>query len=212
MTGTGLLRGPGVLFVEDFDEVARIEDEPPEIIAPHYSAEDLEAAREEGRAAGAEEARSDCEVIQSALCAAALAAIGDGLASARDQVKRVAESRAEEIAAAILALLGAALPAAASRLAPQEITALLDMLLPPLCQMPEVRVRVHPDLLERISAHVAIYDGVTAIADAALAPPDVAVTWQDGHARRDWAELWAQLTTALAPFELAAGLAQHAGG
>ena len=73
----------GVLFVEDFDEIPARADEHPEIIAPVYRAEDVEDAREEGRIAGAEEARADQEAIQTALCNAALAAIGDGLANAR---------------------------------------------------------------------------------------------------------------------------------
>ncbi len=216
MSDTEYFSGAGVLFIEDFDEEPAPPqpaiEAPPEPAPIVYTAEDMEMARQEGRLLGAEEARTDHEAMQSALCNAALAAIGDGLASGRADAARVAETRAQDIAAAVLALLGAALPATASRLATQEIDALLEALLPPLSHAPGVRVRVHPDMLEAISARLSAYDGVSAHADAAMAPSDVAIVWQDGQARRDWAALWAQITTALTPFALPAELAQPLGG
>ena len=202
----------GVLFVEDFDELAPRADEHPEIIAPVYRAEDVEDAREEGRIAGAEEARADHDAIQTALCNAALAAIGDGLASARADAAMVAEARAAEIGGAMLALLGAALPAATARLAPQEVAALLTALLPPLAHTPNVTLRVHPCVFAGLSAHLAGFAGVTAHEDDTLAPGDVVLKWQDGEARRDWASLWAQLSVALTPFEIPAALPATHGG
>lgn len=202
----------GVLFVEDFDEAPHRVDDRPEIIAPPvYCAEDVEDAREEGRLAGGEEARADQEAIQTALCNAALAAIGDGLAIGRADAALVAERRAEDIGGAMLALLGAALPAAAARLAPQEVAALLAALLPPLAHTPNVRVRVHPSVFGGISGQLATFAGVTAQEDGTLAPSDVTLTWQDGEARRDWAAIWAQLSVALTPFQIPATLPQTTG-
>ncbi len=201
----------GVFFVEDFDEVPARVDEHRSVAAPVYLAEDVEEAREEGRLAGAEEARADQHAIQAALCNAALAAIGDGLANARADAELVAERRAEEIGGAMLALLGAALPAAAARLAPQEVAALLAALLPPLAHTPNVCVRVHPAVLDGIRAQLAGYSGVKAMGDETLAPSDVALVWQDGEARRDWAALWAQISVALAPFAIPATLPQTTG-
>ena len=216
MNDTDYFSSAGVLFIEDFDEEpAPTQPSPDPVLemAPiNYTAEDIEIARQEGRLLGAEEARTDHEATQSALCNAALGAIGEGLANARADAAQMAEACAREIAAAMLSLLGAALPATAARLAPQEIGALLTAVLPPLSHTPGVRVRVHPDMLEAISAQLSAYDGVFAQADATLAPPDVAITWQDGHARRDWAAIWGKLAIALAPFELPAELAQHKGG
>jgi flagellar biosynthesis/type III secretory pathway protein FliH len=195
----------GILFVEDFDTPpprnAPGRDRP-EIIAPVYTAEDVETAREEGRAAGMDDARAEHHAVQEALCTAALAAIGEALATARDDAGAVAERIGTALSGAILALLTTALPATAAKLAPAEIAALLAALLPPLSQTPGVAVRVHPDLLPYIAGQLSAFGDVTATGDANLAPSDVAIAWRDGHARRDWQALWTNITAALAPFGL----------
>ena len=193
----------GVLYAEDFDDIPpRAGRDAPEIIAPSYSADDVDLARDQGHAAGLEEARAEHAIVQTALCNAALTAIGDAIVQGRADASAVSRHMANDIAGTLLALLRAALPATAARLAPAEVTALLEVLLPPLSQAPGVTVRVHPSLLENISAQLSRFPGVTVSGDAALSPSDVAVTWEDGHARRDWATLWTHITTALAPFAL----------
>ncbi len=84
---------------------------------------------------------------------------------------------ADDIAATLLALLHAALPATTARLAPAEISALL-----PLRREPGVTLRVHPDILPFIATQCAGFTDLTAAADPALAPSDVIVTWRDGEA------------------------------
>jgi flagellar biosynthesis/type III secretory pathway protein FliH len=196
----------GVLYAEDFDEPPPGR-EAPEIIAPGYSADDVDLAREEGHAAGLEEARAEHTTIHSALCSAALTAIGDAIARGRADAAEVGRQMAEEIAGTLLALLRAALPATAARLAADEIAALLAILLPPLSQAPCVTVRVHPSLLSSVAEQLESFPGVSASGDPKLAPSDVTVAWEDGHARRDWTTLWRQITTALAPFGLPADIA-----
>jgi hypothetical protein len=203
----------GVLFIEDFDDPPQDgRGDRPEIIAPCYTAEDVEAAREEGRLAGIEEARADHDVVQSALCNAALTAIGEALDASRADAGAVAEKIGASIAGTVLALLTAALPATAAKLAPAEINALLAALLPPLSETPNVAVRVHPDVLPDIAHQLGAFSSVVASGDASMAPSDVAIAWRDGNgregsARRDWAALWVQITDALAPFGLPAHLA-----
>jgi flagellar biosynthesis/type III secretory pathway protein FliH len=202
---------PNVLYIEDFDEVlAAPEPRPqdtPEIIAPGYSAEDVESARDEGRAAGLEEARTERDAIQAALRTAALTAIADGLAAARADAAAIAARAADDIAGAMLALLSACLPATAAKLAQDEVTALLRALLPPLAREPGVSISVHPDLLPAITGHVAGFGDVTVAADGSLAASDVIIAWRDGQAKRDWAALWRDVTAALAPFPFPAEFA-----
>jgi flagellar biosynthesis/type III secretory pathway protein FliH len=202
---------PNVLYIEDFDELfATPEPRPqdtPEIIAPGYTADDVETAREEGRAAGLEEARTEHDAIQSALRTAALTAIADGLAAARADAAAIATRAADDIAGAMLALLSACLPATAAKLAPDEVNALLRALLPPLAREPGVTITVHPDLLPAIADHAATLSDVTVAGDAALAASDVTIAWRDGQARRDWAALWRDVGQALAPFPLPAEFA-----
>jgi len=194
---------PGVLFIEDFDERPRpLAIEAPEIIAPGYAAEDIEAAREEGRLAALE----DHAALHTGLCTAALTAIADHMENARAEAQQAAARNAEDIANAMLALLKTALPATAARLAAAEVQALTASLLPPLAREPGVELRVHPTVQPFISTSLCdtmpnLHD-VTIHSDASLAPSDVTITWRDGLAKRDWVALWKQVGEALAPFSL----------
>jgi flagellar biosynthesis/type III secretory pathway protein FliH len=200
-----------VLYIEDFDEVFAAPDprlqDTPEIIAPGYTAEDVESARDEGRAAGLEDARTEQDAIQVALRTAALAAIADGLSAGRADAAAIAGRAADDIAGAMLALLSACLPATAAKLAQDEVSALLHALLPPLSREPGVTITVHPDLLAAITGDVAAFSDVTVAADPSLAASDVTIAWRDGQAKRDWAALWRDVTAALAPFPLPAEFA-----
>jgi flagellar biosynthesis/type III secretory pathway protein FliH len=192
-----------VLFIEDFDERPRAPAiEAPEIIAPGYAAEDIEAAREEGRLA----ALDDHAALHTSLCTAALTAIADHIESARTAMQDAAARNADDIANAMLALLKTTLPATAARVATAEVQALTAMLLPPLARQPGVELRVHPTVHPFISTtlceKVANLPDVTIHSDASLAPSDVTLTWHDGMAKRDWAALWKQVSEALSPFSL----------
>jgi len=201
---------PAILFVDDFDHP----DPPPaaappepEYIEPVFTAADMEAAREAGHAAGLEEARTEHHAVQAQLCAAAMTAIGDALAATRQDAEAIATRTAEDLAAAMLALLQAALPAASEALAGQELTALLAAILPPLKREPAVQLRLHPDMLPDISAdlHARFPEyaaRLTISADAALARADATVIWEDGEMRRDTSQLWNDIRTALAPYQL----------
>jgi hypothetical protein len=203
-------RAPGILFVEDFDQ--KPVDPPdetaePEIIAPVFTEADMDAAREAGRQAGLLEARTEHHAVQSQLCAAAMAAIGDALAATRGDAEAVAQSVAEDAASAMLALLQAALPAAADALAGSEVVALLAVLLPALRREPDVEVRLHPDALpgvaDELNGIFANYAGrLTLTADGTLAPADAKIVWQGGEAVRDTAKLWNDIRTALLPYAL----------
>jgi flagellar biosynthesis/type III secretory pathway protein FliH len=199
----------GILYVEDFDAPAVQAVAPAAPEAPSLSPADIDAARAEGRAAGLAEARTEQAAIQAELRTAAMVAIGDALGSARAEAARVAHAMADELAATLLALLQAALPAAAATAAGQEISALVAALLPGLKREPTASIHVHPDLLGEIAAALQTlwpdHGGRLALLpDAALAEPDVRVTWEDGEARRDTRALWQSLREALAPYGLPA--------
>jgi flagellar assembly protein FliH len=197
----------GILYVEDFDAPAEQAAAPVAPEAPSLSQADIEAARTEGHAAGLAEARTEQAAIQAELRTAALVAIGDALGSARAEAARVAHAMADELAATLLALVQAALPAAAATASGQDITALVAALLPGLKREPTASIHVHPDLLGDIAAALQTlwpdHGGRLAmLSDAALAQPDVRVTWEDGEARRDTRALWQDLRAALAPYKL----------
>jgi flagellar biosynthesis/type III secretory pathway protein FliH len=199
---------PGILYVEDFDAPApRERQSVPDIITPSFSHGELEAAREEGFKAGLATAQGEHHMLQTELRTAAMTAIGEALAAARGEAAVVAQRMAGELAATVLALVQAALPAAAATLAGGEIAALLACVLPPMKREPVLAVRVHPELCEETEAAIARiwpdhHMRVTIAADTALAPSDVVVTWQEGEARRDTGSLWEALRAALAPCAL----------
>jgi flagellar biosynthesis/type III secretory pathway protein FliH len=198
----------GILYVEDFDAPA-VADTPvaPDIVTPRITAEDVDAARAQGRQAGLTEARAELAAVQAELRTAALTTIGDALGSARADAARIAHGMADELAALVLALVQAALPAAAAALGGQEIVGLVAALLPGLKREPNAAIHVHPALLGEIGLALQAlwpdHGGKLAVMpDATLAEGDVRVTWEEGEARRDTPALWQGLRAALAPYGL----------
>jgi flagellar biosynthesis/type III secretory pathway protein FliH len=201
--------GPGILYVEDFDAPPPRDRRAPDIITPSFTHAELEAAREEGFKAGLATAQGEHHAVQTELRTAALTAIGEALAAARGEAAAVAQHMAGELVSTVLALVEAALPAAASRLAGAEIAALLACVLPPLKREPALTVRVHPDVHDETEDAIARIwpDHLTRVAvipDGTLAASDVVVTWSDGEARRETAALWEAIRAALTPCALPA--------
>lgn len=196
-----------ILYVEDFDDDApgfsrpeqEPEPEPPLIVAPVFTAEDLDLAREEGRLQGLEEARAERQAVEGALRTASLAQIADAVASARASAAEMARRQSDEIGRTILALLHACLPATAARLAQEEVLALLREVIPEEAGMDRLSVHVHPSLAGFVAAQGAEWQ---VVADDKLAPPDARIVWEGGQTRRDWARIWQAIGVALAPCRL----------
>jgi flagellar biosynthesis/type III secretory pathway protein FliH len=208
--------GAGILYAEDFDAPAA--DQPPDapapapdIPAPSFSLEELNAAQAAsyaaGMATGLTQALAEQAAVQAQLRAAALASIGDALIAGADERASVASLMAEDLSQCVAAVLLAALPACAALHARTEIAALLGVVLPPLKREPELQIQVHPDLLADVQADLAPfrarYGGAFSISGAPeLAVPDVLVRWGAGEARRDFGALWQALRQALGPVAL----------
>lgn len=199
----------GILYIEDFDAYPSPPPPPPPpaVMHPTFTQEDIEAARLLGYKDGMEAAASDRDAVRAQLATAALSAIGDALAAAHGQAVAASQVMAGELAATIVGLLAAALPAAAEASAGREITALMDMLLPPLVREPSLEVRVHPAVLEEVSESLRqgwpeLAPRLQMIADVTLDTADVALTWQHGEARRDMQTLWRDLRAILETYHL----------
>jgi flagellar biosynthesis/type III secretory pathway protein FliH len=200
--------GAGILYIEDFDEedVDRVSP-PAEATAQVFSERDVEEAREAGRLAGLDEARTEIAAVQGQLRLSVLTTVTDMLRGTRQEVEKLAENRAWDLSATVLAVLTAALPATASRHARGEIEAIFKIVLPGLRCEPELCVRVHPEQEADASSALSslLADQPTAVTvrgDPALAPSDVVMTWRDGSARRDCAVIWNHIANALAPLGL----------
>ena len=202
----------GILYMEDFDQDIR----PPEDLGEASSEEvlaltlaDIEAAIERGRQEGMKTALEDGMLVQAQLQAAALLNIADALISARALLEVVAQQHASDAARALLAILQAAVPAIMAQHAWTEIDAVLSVLLQGLTHEPELRVRAHPGmadrvreaLIARLPPNVAV---VSVSTDPTLEPSDIQLSWENGRAKRDSAAIWQAITTALAPLGLPA--------
>ena len=198
--------GGGILYIEDFDAPSP-KPAVPDIIAPTFTKEDVDNAHREGYEAGSTAALTDHAALHTQLRNAALASIGDALASSHSQAREAAQAMASELAATLLALLAAALPATAAANATTEITALMATLLPPLLREPALSLRMHPTLVADITATLhdqfpSFAPHLTIVADEHLTPPDIRISWEQGEATHDTAQLWNDLRATLAPYNL----------
>jgi flagellar assembly protein FliH len=202
---------PGILYAEDFDappDEAAPEPEPPPPPEPVFSAADLEAARAAGHEAGFAAAKYDAEALRADLHVAALQSLADAMAATRKEAAEIAEQRAQALSGAVMAVLSAALPHVTETHASAELTAVLEALLPGLQAEPVLRVRVHPDLeacvrqvWQSLSQDEPAGD-LQLTADAGLARGDIRLSWADGRAMRNTAEIWEGIRQALAPLNM----------
>lgn len=205
----GAAAAGGILYIEDFDAPAPAPAMAPDIIVPGLLPEDLEAAWEAGRREGLQAALAEAEATNGALRAAALQAIGDALRAASGELATRAERHAADAATTLLAMLAAALPHAAEAAAGEEAAALLAAVLPALRHAPQAVLRLPPVLVDPIAADLAVLTAEwptppRILADPALEPPALRLTWEEAEIRRDLAPLWAALRSALPRYALPA--------
>jgi len=195
-----------MLFAEEFDLApgVTIIEAPaePEIIAPVFTAADIEAARDAGWSEGREAGHAEAEAAGVALARAALAAIAAGLADAAQTAAAHAEQAAEEIARLLLDTLMTFLPALCARHGEPEVREVIRAVLPPLLREPAITVRVGPgtaaaarDEIARLDPDLA--ERVRLVPTEAMAAGDVRVTWNDGAAMRDTRAVWHEVAAVL---------------
>jgi flagellar assembly protein FliH len=203
---------PGILYAEDFDcpPVIKEPPTPPPPPEPVFSAADLEAARASGHQEGFSAAKTDAEALRADLHVAALQSLADAMAATRKEAAEIAEQRAQALSGAVMAVLSAALPKVTEAHARAELTAVLEALLPGLQAEPVLRVRVHPDLEECVRAVWKTLSQdepageLQLTADPQMMRGDIRLSWADGRAARNTAEVWEGIRQALAPINMPA--------
>jgi flagellar biosynthesis/type III secretory pathway protein FliH len=192
-----------ILFAEDFD-LADPEPAPePEIIAPVFTAADLEQARAAGWQEGRDAALAELAAEAERGAQEAAGAIAAQIEAARHELRRMAEESAEAIARLLLESFAAAFPAVCAAYGEKEITALLRAVLPALSQEPMVTVRACSSVLQAAAREIERLDPDFAervrLVPAATPPGDVRISWHAGKAVRDTATLWSEIADILAP-------------
>jgi flagellar assembly protein FliH len=202
-------------FDNDFDRPAKpaakpevVVEPPPPPPPPTFSEQELadavatarKAALAEGVAQGRAESAADVE----RRTAAALAAIGNHLASIDKQVRAVADGLAQNTVELSLAMVRQLFPALLRRGAAAEIEALFAQCLETLRAEPWFTIRVPADQADEIGEKVQAvgasrgYEGrLTVLGDAALKPGDCRIEWAQGGMIRDREQIWKAIEAAI---------------
>lgn len=198
----------GVLFAEDFDEPAEASHPAePEVIAPVFSLEDMQTARDLARAEGIAAGLAQAQAEIAAEVRTSLQAMERQMTEAEAAAQAVAEVSGLELSRCILAALRAALPALCERHGEGELRGVLALVAPALRAQPQAVARVAPGCMAAVTAHLAALElsaRVEVVGDAALRPGDARLTWKDGQARREATVILAQIDAALGGLGMAA--------
>lgn len=192
-----------VLFAEDFDLLARDNPPEPEVIAPTFSAAELEAARAEAWQAGSDAASASAATADHAVIRQIVTTVAEQLSAAHDEVLDLAEQSAATIARLLLGSLGVVLPELAARYGEAELQAIIRIVLPGLFKEPAVTLRINPQHCTTVAREIERLDPDLAarlqIVPTELIPPgDARIAWRNGGATRDVAALWEQVAATLA--------------
>jgi len=169
-------------------------------------AEECAASWAAGHATGTTEANAASAATTNALLEAIAGAMREASKAAAD----VTEQAVEAVARLLMDSLATLFPALCARHGEAELCALIRTILPAMAQEPALTVRVNPmhtpalmRELDRLDPDLV--ERVRLVPVEAIAAGDIRVTWRDGAAVRDTAELWQQVHEVLG----SAGLLSH---
>jgi hypothetical protein len=156
-------------------------------VAPTFGADELRAAREHSYDLGHAAGLAEAEAARAAFETMTLAAIAGAMASARTEIVAVAEDAAAALARAVIAAMAASMPALVERSAVDEISALIDRLLPDIAEAVGARLELL-DPEDRARMTVAGQDG--------LAVGAARLVWSAGYAERRPDQVWRRIMDA----------------
>ncbi len=187
------------LFDEDFDRPPQpAGPAEPEIIEPTFTLAEYEACREEAWRAGQAAERDAIRCAEETATRDALASIAAQLDNARAEADHATEDSADALARLLLDTLGVLFPSLCARFGAAEAEGLVRAILPALRQEPRATIRLPPALVRQVSAVIEQADPdllprIDFVADEAMPPGDIRITWRNGEARRDAALLWTEI-------------------
>lgn len=204
MEAASSLKAPRLtaLFSEDFDRTAGEAEQEPEIIAPVFTAAELEAARTDARNEGYEAGLAEAATRHEAALGQAAEALTVQLAAFRTDARQHAEQQATMAARLLLDTLAALFPALCAKHGPAEARALCVAILPGVLDEPRITLSVHSAWASLLVQHVEELDPQLAartkvVATDTMSPGDVRIAWAHGAAGRDAAGLWQRVASVL---------------
>ena len=212
---------PGVLFIEDFDEVeadqpsspsavidGTVEGEVAETTAltvAMVSEEEIEQLRSSAFAEGLAEGIRSAETGLASQRVVILQRIDDLMAHASDDMRATVQRDTELIAKTALSLLVECFPAFCARVGGGETLKLLRSLLPSVVDEPKLTVTVCESLAEVVREELSTLgerNPQIVVRTGDLLPGDLRLTWQSGMACRDVRLLRTQMLARLSDFGL----------
>ncbi len=201
----------GVLYIEDFDEpnISPVTRQEPatDIIAPCFSAEDLEAARQQAYAEGTRDGVESAARERTHTMRLLLENLVQQLQKSQSDITAHAEAIASELAQTLFSALYGSLPELCRVHGETEIRALVKRIMPGLARESRVDIRLHPDLVAAVEDEISrlphdIPEKIELIADPHFAATDLRATWKTGHLQRSSAKIWQDLRQDLEIFQL----------
>ncbi len=212
---------PGVLFIEDFDEVEADQPSSPSAVidgtvgrevaettaltVAMVSQEEVERLRSSAFAEGLAEGIRSAETGLASQRVAILQRLDDLMAHAADDMRATVQRDTELIAKTALSLLVECFPAFCARVGGGETLKLLRSLLPSVVDEPKLTVTVCESLAEVVREELATLgerNPQIVVRTGDLLPGDLRLTWQSGMACRDVRLLRSQMLSRLSDFGL----------
>lgn len=176
-----------------------------EPVAPTFSEEELEAARQaafaEGKAAGLAEA----EESHSKRLAETLAALPPHLEGLIQQLEAQEDERRRSALDAAVTVVRKLFPRLAREGGMEEIQAVVEACLERLRDEPRLVIRsadqdldILRERIEQSAQHAGFEGKIVFLADETIASGDVRVEWADGGAERDQSALWKEIDAIIA--------------
>lgn len=177
---------------------------PPPPPPPSYSAAELAAAREEGRAQGAADGEAAALASVAQASGAILATICDALPGIARQFDEGAATTCRLMLETTLAGLRRLMPELNRRGGLAEIEGLLQETMSHLRDESRIVVRIHDSLLDALRADLdamtqsAGFEGkLVLLAEPDIAPGDCRIEWADGGVERVAARVWSDIEAAV---------------
>lgn len=201
----------GVLYIEDFDDppgtsLATLQSAQG-ILVPSFSAEDLEAARQQAYAEGTRDGQQSAMRERAHATRLLLENLNKSLAGAQEALVIQADLVAEELAKTLLTSLCGSLPEMCRSHAEPETRGLIKRIMPGLSREAHLEIRVHPDLVEVVRNELAslrqeMPEKLTVIADTTMEPTDIRANWKGGYLVRSSQLIWQEVREQLGIFDL----------
>ncbi len=198
------------MFDTRFDEEPRPE-EPAEVVeeepeaeeaeeAPTFSQDDVNAARDEGFAAGRDQGVREAAGVTERMTAEALGAVGERLAELFRIQQETNTATAADAVAVAAAVVRKLFPDLSRRNALGEVERLIEDVMDTMMGEPRVTIRVDAELHTALEEHVAGlatrhgFEGqIDVVADPELPAGDCRIEWRNGGAERNSDALWQEI-------------------